>query len=97
MIFRPSRLMLGTLLALVLALPAGARAAPPVEDDIQGFLAAQAGPLAQYHDIGHSAAEIVGATSAYYGVSPRILLALLEATGALLSDPTAPAATLARP
>ena len=93
------RLIWGVLCVIALAVPPAAHAAPapPVEADVQAFLDAQPGALKVYRDSGHSAAEIVQATSAYYGVSPRILLALLEATGTLLSDPAPPDATLHRP
>ncbi|HNP86230.1 MAG TPA: peptidoglycan DD-metalloendopeptidase family protein [Kouleothrix sp.] len=99
MSFRPIRLILCPLLALLLALPPAVFAAPPapVESDVQAFLAAQSGALKSYRDREHSAADIVQATSAYYGVSPRILLALLEATGRLLSDPAPSEAILRQP
>jgi murein DD-endopeptidase MepM/ murein hydrolase activator NlpD len=104
---RPFRLLLIALLGLLVALPLAARATPPppVETDLQGFLDAQPGPLKSYHDPlatgddgqPRAAAEIIQASAAYNGLSPRILLALLEATGGLLSSPTPPDATLRRP
>lgn len=99
MTFRPTRVLLGTLIALLIAAAPAAHAAPPapVEHDVQGFLEAQPGPLKHYHDGVHTAAEIIQATSAYYGVSPRILLALLEASSALLSAPSPPASALSMP
>jgi hypothetical protein len=105
--FRRFRLLLA-LLGLLVALPPAVRAAPPtppVELDPQGFLDAQPGPLKAYRDPTSSgedgkpraAAEIVQAASVYYGLSPRILLALLEATGGLLSNASPLDATLRRP
>jgi murein DD-endopeptidase MepM/ murein hydrolase activator NlpD len=105
--FRPFRLLLALLVLLALP-PLAARAAPPappVEVDLQAFLDAQPGPLKSYRVPGlkgddggeRRAAEVIQASSAYYGVSPRILLALLEAGGGLLSDPSAPAAALEHP
>src|SRR5262249_34564414 len=44
-----------------------------------------------------SAAELIQSASLYYGLSPRVLLALLEATGSLLSAPAPPTATLEQP
>lgn len=102
MFHRTLRLLLATL-ALLLAFPSAAAAAPrldppaPVEDDLQGFLDGLPGPLKSYRDGDSSAAEQIGNVSSYYGVSPRVLLALLEATGGLLSSPTVSDATLRQP
>jgi murein DD-endopeptidase MepM/ murein hydrolase activator NlpD len=96
-------LLIVALLGIVATLPAmppvqaGARNAPTVEASVQGFLDAQPGPLKSYRDGEHSAAELIQSASLYYGLSPRVVLALLEATGSLLSAPTPPAATLAQP
>src|SRR5437763_15968051 len=86
--FRPFRLLLTTLLGLLIALPLATRGAPaqPVEADVQAFLDAQPGPLKSYREGDRTAAELIQAADTYYGISPRILLALLEATGRLLSD-----------
>ncbi|HEX9369979.1 MAG TPA: peptidoglycan DD-metalloendopeptidase family protein, partial [Roseiflexaceae bacterium] len=86
-------------LGLLVALPpAPARAAPPpVEAGVQAFLDGQPGPLKSYRDDARPAAEIIQAASAYYGLSPRILLALLEATAALLSAPAPPDTALRQP
>jgi murein DD-endopeptidase MepM/ murein hydrolase activator NlpD len=88
-IVRPFRL-LAVLLVLLLVLPKAAHAAEsqPVEADVQAFLEAQPGPLKSFRADDRTAAELIQAADAYYGISPRILLALLEATGALLSNPT---------
>jgi len=43
--------------------------------------------LKDYREGELSAAEIISGATSYYGLSPRILLALLEATNQLLSDP----------
>src|SRR5690349_791818 len=88
---RPWLLFLVTLLGSLIAAPAappalaGARPGPPVEASVQAFLDAQPGPLKSYRDGDHSAAELIQSASLYYGLSPRVLLALLEATGGLLS------------
>jgi murein DD-endopeptidase MepM/ murein hydrolase activator NlpD len=74
---------------LLLVLPKAAHAADtqPVEADVQAFLETQPGPLKSYRADDRTAAELIQAADTYYGISPRILLALLEATGALLSNP----------
>lgn len=96
-------LVLCALLGALIALPcapsarADARVVPPVEASVQGFLDAQPGPLKTYHDGDHSAAELIQSASLYYGLSPRVLLALLEATGGLLSTATPPDAALRQP
>jgi murein DD-endopeptidase MepM/ murein hydrolase activator NlpD len=101
--FRPFGL-LAALLVLLLLLPPAAHAAEtrrtqgpaqPVEADVQAFLDAHPGPLKSYRENERTAAELIQAADTYYGISPRILLALLEATGALLSDP-APAERVLR-
>jgi murein DD-endopeptidase MepM/ murein hydrolase activator NlpD len=97
----PSRLAIITLaLLLAGALPApAARAAPPppVEADVQAWLDTQPGRLKSYRDGRRSAAQILDGASSYYGLSPRVLLALMEATNRLLSDPSAPDDALRRP
>jgi murein DD-endopeptidase MepM/ murein hydrolase activator NlpD len=86
------------LLALAPCLPeARAAAAPPVEAGVQAWLDAQPGRLKSYRDGDQSAAEIVQSASLYYGLSPRVLLALLEATNRLLSDPSPPDDALRSP
>jgi murein DD-endopeptidase MepM/ murein hydrolase activator NlpD len=77
-----------------------ARAAPPtppVEDNMQAWLDAQPGALKAYRDDERSAAEIISGASSYYGLSPRVLLALLESTNQLISDPSPLIRTLDRP
>jgi murein DD-endopeptidase MepM/ murein hydrolase activator NlpD len=98
-IFRPFRLLLITLLGLLITLPLAMRAAPaqPVEADVQAFLEAQPGLLKSYRADDRTAAELIQATNTYYGISPRILLALLEATGGLLSNPTPAEQALRQP
>jgi murein DD-endopeptidase MepM/ murein hydrolase activator NlpD len=89
-----------TLALLLAALPAPvARAAPPppVEAGVQAWLDAQPGRLKSYRDGQRSAAQIVDGAGSYYGLSPRVLLALMEATSELLSDPSAPDDALRRP
>ena len=99
MTFRPIRLLLSALIALLIILPIAAHAdpPPPVEAGVQGFLDAQPGPLKSFEEDRHSAAELIQTASAYYGVSPRILLALLEATNGLLSTPNPPDQALRQP
>jgi murein DD-endopeptidase MepM/ murein hydrolase activator NlpD len=77
--------------------PARAAAPPPVEDDLQAWLEAQPGALKVYRDGEQSAAEIIAGASSYYGLSPRVLLALLETTSSLLSDTAPLVRTLRRP
>ncbi|NJN14870.1 MAG: peptidoglycan DD-metalloendopeptidase family protein [Oscillochloris sp.] len=83
------------LFVLLLLLPAFI--APPLEAarqpgtlGVQDFLAAQPGSLATYKEDGRSAAAIIEDNSLYYGLSPRLHLALLEAVSGLLSDPNPP-------
>ena len=90
---RPVHLLFILFVGLLVALPLAARSAappPPVEAGVQAFLDTQPGPLKSFRDGDRSAAELIQDVSAYYGVSPRILLSLLEATGALLSTPAPP-------
>lgn len=99
----PNRLLAATILLLALAspvAPAGHAAlaqGPAVEQNVQAWLDAQPGPLKSLRDGERSAAESIVGAWAYYGVSPRILIALLEATSRLVSDPSAPPDALARP
>lgn len=89
----PFRLLIITLLGLLMTAPyapasrGGARGGPSVEESLQAFLDAQPGPLKSYRDGERRAAEVIQSASLYYGLSPRIILALLEATNALLSAP----------
>lgn len=83
------------LLALVPALPVVAQG--PDSLGVQAFLETQPGPLKGYYEEGRSAAEIIESAALYYGLSPRLHLALLEATAALLTNPTPSADTLQRP
>ena len=57
---------------------------------VQAFLGSQPGPLKDFSaDVGsrrHSFAEIVVGQSLYYSLNPRVVLALLESQGELLSD-----------
>lgn len=64
---------------------------------VQDFLDQQPGPLKGYGEGGRSAAAIIAGSSLYYGLSPRLHLALLEATAHLLSDPAPPDTSLRRP
>ncbi len=64
---------------------------------VQRFLDAQPGPLKGYREDGQSAAAIIEGAALYYGLSPQLHLALLEATSALLSDPAPPEVALRQP
>jgi murein DD-endopeptidase MepM/ murein hydrolase activator NlpD len=90
-------LVLGLLAGSVAPLAAQPRGVPAVEEDLQGFLDAQPGPLKSYQDQGQPAAALIRAVSAYYAISPRLLLALAEATAGALSTPALPAELLERP
>ncbi|NTW97749.1 MAG: peptidase M23, partial [Oscillochloris sp.] len=91
------------LLAVALALlaplltPARAARASAGSLGVQEFLSQQPGPLKAYREGGRSAAAIIEGNSLYYGLSPRLHLALLEATAGLLSDPAPPDAALRQP
>lgn len=95
------RVLFALILMLALVMPQASFAAPKppptVEESVQAFLDAQPGPLKQYREGDRSAADIVEGASSYYGVSPRILLALAEATAQMLSAPQVAAKTLKRP
>lgn len=94
-----NRLFAGVLICLMIGTPVLAAAPPPPtpEENLQGFLDAQPGSLKRYREDGQSAAQILSGVSVYYGLSPRILLALLEATSNLLSDARAPQSAITRP
>jgi murein DD-endopeptidase MepM/ murein hydrolase activator NlpD len=64
---------------------------------VQPFLDEQPGLLKSYEEDGQAAAEIIEGAALYYGLSPRLHLALLEATAELLSDPSPPAGALRQP
>ncbi|MFV9503922.1 MAG: peptidoglycan DD-metalloendopeptidase family protein [Oscillochloridaceae bacterium umkhey_bin13] len=72
-------------------------AAPLGPGTVQTFLNQQPGPLKQFSDEGRSAAAIIEAAADYYGLSPQITLALLEATSELLSNANPGEAALFRP
>lgn len=64
---------------------------------VQRFLEAQPGLLKGYREDGRGVAEIIESAALFYGLSPRLHLALLEAAAGLLSDPAPPATTLRQP
>lgn len=77
-----------------------AQAAPHadlVEHDLPAYLAQFPGPLATYTDGTQRAAGVIRSAADYYGVSVRIMLAVLEASNQLLTRPDAPEAVLVRP
>lgn len=93
-------ILAAVLLAALLAtsLPGPLVAAQEDNDlGVQRFLEAQPGVLKSYREDGRGVAEIIESTALFYGLSPRLHLALLEAAASLLSDPAPPAATLRRP
>ncbi len=63
---------------------------------VQQFLDAQPGPLKHYAEE-QTAATIIESSSLYYGLSPRLHLALLETVNALLSTSNPPASALRQP
>ncbi|MCX7859355.1 MAG: peptidoglycan DD-metalloendopeptidase family protein [Chloroflexus sp.] len=73
------------------------RAQPAGGWSVAEFLAQQPGPLKDLRSNGRSAAQIIEEQSSYYGVSPFLTLALLEATAGLLSNPTPPDTALSHP
>lgn len=86
------------LLAACLLAAFPATSAQGAEDlGVQAFLDAQSGPLKSYAEDDRSAAAIVEGAALYYGLSPRIHLALLEAASGLIGDPRPPAKALRRP
>ncbi len=90
--------LLAFILLLTTALvPAHGAARQPGSSGVQAFLDAQPGPLAAFSEDERSAATIVESAALYYGLSPRLHLALLQATAALLSDPAPPEQALRRP
>ncbi|WP_322822328.1 LamG-like jellyroll fold domain-containing protein [Chloroflexus sp.] len=61
------------------------------------FLARHPGPLKELEVDGKPAAQIIEEQSIYFGVSPFLTLALLEATAGLISDPAPPSIALSHP
>jgi murein DD-endopeptidase MepM/ murein hydrolase activator NlpD len=91
-----------TRLLLLLALLAALLPVAPARAEgdslgVQDFLDQQPGRLKSYSEDGRSAAAIIAGSSLYYGLSPRLHLALLEASADLLSDPSSPDIALRRP
>lgn len=64
---------------------------------VQEFLDQQPGPLKHYRDNELSAAVIIENNSLYYGISPRLHLALLETVNGLLSTTNPPNEALSKP
>lgn len=80
-------------MALFVPAPISAAPAAQVQDEsVQAFLDRQPGLLKSYREGELSAAQVIEAASVYYDLSPRIMLALLEASSLLISD-AAPSAT----
>ena len=91
--------LLAFILLLTTALvPAHSAARQPGSSSgVQAFLDAQPGSLAAFSEDERSAATIIESAALYYGLSPRLHLALLQATAALLSDPAPPEQALLHP
>lgn len=87
-------LILAILAATIQPAPAHAQTAGM---GVQPFLESQPGPLKVYTEDGHSAASIIEGAALYYGLSPRLHLALLEATSSLISTPAATDKVLRQP
>ncbi len=68
-----------------------------VETDLPAYLAQLPGPLGQFNEGTQTAAGIIRSRVDWYGVSPRMMLALLEASNQLLSRTDGGAAVLATP
>jgi len=68
-----------------------------VETDLPAYLAQLPGPLGQFREGTQTAAGIIRSTVDWYGVSPRMMLALLEASNQLLSRTDDASAILATP
>ncbi len=96
---RLARAHFALLLVLVVALlPSAPLAAQEAEGlGVQRLLDAQPGALKTYSEGGRSAATIIEGAALYYGLSPQLHLALLEATSALLSTPRPAPEALRRP
>lgn len=99
---KPAFVVLLLIVLLVPALPglpplAPAMAQPQTDLAVQAFLDAQPGTLQSFQENDLTAAAIIESNSLYYGLSPRLHLALLETTADLLSDPAPPAAKLQQP
>ncbi|RRR76350.1 MAG: peptidase M23 [Candidatus Viridilinea halotolerans] len=90
-----SCLLLTLLVGLWPVPPAAAQL--PDELNVQRILDAHPGVLKQFTEDGRSAATLIESAALYYGLSPQIHLALLEATAGLLSDPAPPASRLQYP
>jgi murein DD-endopeptidase MepM/ murein hydrolase activator NlpD len=96
-------LILAMILALGLpSLPRArvARAQAPSSADtreVAAFLDAQPGPLKSFREGDQTAAMIIVSEADYYGLSPRLYLALLEASASLLSNPNPPQQALDQP
>jgi murein DD-endopeptidase MepM/ murein hydrolase activator NlpD len=87
--------LIGAIIITLVPAPAAARTVENL--GVQAFLAEQPGVLKNLRDGERNAATIIEGSSLYYGISPRLTLALLEATNALLSDPAPPSETLIQP
>jgi murein DD-endopeptidase MepM/ murein hydrolase activator NlpD len=84
-------------LLLVALSPQAALARQAGSLGVQETLEAQTGVLQHYSDGGRSVATIIESNSLYYGISPRLHLAMLETTASLLSEPNPTEALLRQP
>ncbi|NJM05758.1 M23 family metallopeptidase [Candidatus Gracilibacteria bacterium] len=85
------------LVLLIAVFPQPAAARQPGSLGVQNTLNAQPGVLKAYSDDGRSAATIIESNSLYYGISPRLHLAMLETTAGLLSAPNPTETQLRQP
>ncbi len=65
--------------------------------DVQTLLDMHPGVLKSYRDDGQLASTLIASSSFYYGLSPRLHLALLESVNSLLSDPNPPDMAVRQP
>jgi murein DD-endopeptidase MepM/ murein hydrolase activator NlpD len=90
-------LILLALLALTAPLAPPVAAQQPGDESVQAFLDRQPGVLKGYRDGDQTAAMLIDSQCDYYGLSSRLILALLEATNGLLSNPAPPTSALEQP
>jgi murein DD-endopeptidase MepM/ murein hydrolase activator NlpD len=84
--------------AFVLAFAAPVAALPQTQfAEVQVFLDSQPGVLKTYLDDDRPAAYHIESASAYYGISPRLHVVLLEAVNRLISDPQPAQSALRQP
>lgn len=68
-----------------------------LDGEVQGFLQRQNSSLAKVDIDGQPAGQIIEGMAAYYNIEARIVLALLETTSQLISNPTLPTTATEQP